>query len=414
MLALLGKEDIGYLFSSIDDDIRQKKDPWISSFSSEQELKTHMLELAEKNDTRISFAGAGCYNHYIPSAIDHIISESGLYTSYTPYQSEASQGILQALFEYQSLICDLTGQQISNASMYDGSTALAEACFMSRNITGRNKIIVSEGVHPHYVEVLKTYCSMGGLRLETQKLSDGVTKPLKADDSTCAVIVQSPNFYGCIEDTERAFSKAEEAGSLRTALVLEMTSLGILEPPSCDIFVAEAQALGIPRSFGGPSLGVLSAKREYMRKMPARLVGQTTDPSGRKGYCLTLQAREQHIRRERATSNICTSQTLCAIAAAAYLSLLGPKGLLQVARSSHSNAVYLCQRLCDLDDIDLAYDAPFYNEFSIRCPKDSAQKIMDAGYGPGVTDPKDPEKMILAVTEMHSKDDMDGLFKALK
>jgi glycine dehydrogenase subunit 1 len=417
MLACIGAEDVASLYGDIPECVRMEGGLKLPGGVSEQELVRRMRSLSGENLARTSFLGAGCYQHYIPSAVRHAISRSELYTSYTPYQAEISQGVLQALFEYQSLMCELTGQEVSNATMYDGSTALAEACVMAHNITGRTEIIASDTLHPQYRQVLGTYCEAGGLSLKVVPSADGSSGNLEPTAETAAVIVQTPNFFGNIEYTAPLHEMAREAGALLIGCVAEATSLGLVKPPSADIVAGDGQSLGNPMSFGGPAFGFLTTAMKYARNLPGRLVGETTDAQGRRGYVLTLQAREQHIRREKASSNICTAQSLCGIAAAAYLSLLGPEGFRRVAENSRSNALYLSRRLAGLKGFSLAFERPFYDEFLMRCPKGTYEKAMKAGIIPGLLVqahyPKLKDCMLFCATEAHSKSDMDALVEAL-
>ncbi len=417
MLSYLGLAHVRELYKDLPEGILLKKGLKIGAGVAEQELIDELKALASKNDSGKTFLGAGCYSHYLPAALNHIISRSEIYTSYTPYQAEVSQGVLQALFEYQSMICELTGQEASNASMYDGSTALAEACVMAHRITKRERILVSDTLHPQYRQVLKTYCGAAGLSLDVVETTDGKSANLAPTKETAAVVVQSPNFFGIVEDAKTAWESAHDAGAISIACVVEASSLGLLKPPKADITCGEGQALGNPMSFGGPSFGFLSTSMEHVRQMPGRLVGETLDTDGTRAYCLTLQAREQHIRREKATSNICTSQSLCAISAAAYLALLGPEGLKDVAMTSHKNALYLANKLSGIDGFELVFDGAFYNEFLLRCPNDSAGRISEAGYVPGFDVstyyPGYPGCMLMCSTETHDKSDLDSVAEAL-
>jgi len=412
MLDYLGIKACADLFKDVPECVRLRKPLNLPPGLTEQEADVHMRRLANENKLGPSFLGAGYYRHYIPAAVGHIISRSELYTAYTPYQAEVSQGVLQALFEYQSLMCELTGQEVSNATMYDGSTALAEACVMAHNITKRTEILASDTLHPQYREVLKTYCEAGGLKLSIIPSNDGTSSNIQPTENTAAVIVQTPNYHGIIEDTGRLQGKTHAAGGVLIGCVIEATSLGLLKPPSADIVVGEGQALGNTVSYGGPAFGFLTTGMKYVRNMPGRLVGETADSDGRRGYVLTLQAREQHIRREKATSNICTAQSLCGIAAAAYLALLGPEGFRRVAENSHRNAVYLSGRLLEHKGFSLVYDKPFYNEFLIRCPSGTYEKARKAGIIPGLTAGRN--LLLISTTELHSREDLDTLAEAVK
>jgi len=323
-------------FSSIPEIVRLKRPLDLPSPLSEIELLSELEALSKKNKPGNNFLGAGCYDHFIPSAIKHIVSRSEFYTAYTPYQAEASQGTLQVIYEYQSLICALTGMDAANASMYDGATAMAEAVFLACRATGRNKISISSAVHPEYRKVLKTYAKSADLELIEVPfdIKTGLTdhKFIALSDSACFILSQ-PNFFGCIEDASSLAKRVHDAGALFIVSV-DPISLGILSPPGeygADVVVGEGQSLGSPQNFGGPGLGLFAVKSKFLRQMPGRLAGRTVDVDGKKGYTLTLQAREQHIRRERATSNICSNEALCALAACAYLSLMGKKGIRRIA-----------------------------------------------------------------------------------
>ncbi len=412
MLGCLGLKSQAELFKDVPECVRLRKPLKLPPGLTEQEAQAHMRGLAGENNTGLSFLGAGYYRHYIPSAVGHIISRSEFYTAYTPYQAEVSQGVLQALFEYQSLMCELTGQEVSNATMYDGSTALAEACVMAHNITKRTEIMASDTLHPQYLEVLKTYCGAGGLRLTVIPSKDGTSSAMQPTEETAAVIVQTPNYHGIIEGTGGMLETTRQAGAVLIGCIIEATSLGLMKPPAADIVAGEGQALGNSVSYGGPAFGFLATGMKYVRNLPGRLVGETADGAGRRGYVLTLQAREQHIRREKATSNICTAQSLCGIAAAAYLALLGPEGFRRVAENSHRNAVYLSERLLEHKGFSLVYDKPFYNEFLIRCPEGTYEKARKAGILPGVK--VGNERLLIAATELHTMDDMDAFAEAVK
>ena len=418
MLEYLGVSGVNELYTDIPDGELLNRPLKIPVELSEQELSRHMREVSSNNVTGRSFLGAGCYGHYVPAAVDAIISRSEFYTAYTPYQAEVSQGVLQALFEYQSMMCELTNQEVCNATMYDGSTALAEACVMAHNIIKRNEIMVSDTLHPDYRAVLKTYCESGGLKLTVVESKDGSSDNITPTDETAAVIVQSPNFFGCLEDTAKMKEKANIKGALMIGCVVEATSLGLINPPAADITVCDGQAFGNPTSFGGPSFGVLATNMKYVRNLPGRLVGETVDTDGNRGYVLTLQAREQHIRREKATSNICTSESLCGIAAAVHLALVGPKGLRLMAEGSHRNAVYLAGRLCELKGFSLVHKRPFYNEFLLKCPNGTYDRILDKGITPGFLAEERYHNLkdciLFCTTEMHRKSDLDAMVEAAR
>ncbi len=390
--------------SSINDLFREFKPPlprrlYLSKPMSELELVQHMRTLAQKNKVLKHFVGAGSYNHYIPAAVNHLLMRGEFYTSYTPYQAETSQGILQAIYEFQTFICLLTGMDVANASLYDGSSALAEAVLMASSYTRRNKIFVKEGLHPQYMEVLKTYCQGTDLQLANT-----------LDESTACVVVQNPDFYGNIEDLRPLSEKAHKAGALSVVCVVEPTSLAILEPPSsfgADIVVGEGQSFGIPTSFGGPSLGFMAVKDFLLKKMPGRLCGMTRDLKGRQGFVLTLQAREQHIRRERATSNITTNVALMALAATIYLSLMGRTGLARIARLSYSRAHLLLEKLKNIGFQPLNAK-PFYNEFLVKSPKPSeaiGSALLENDILGGLDLGND--ELLLCCTEMNSLQDIE-------
>ena len=335
---------------------------------SEMELIDYMTGLSKKNKVLKYFVGGGSYNHYSPAVINHLISRGEFLTAYTPYQPEISQGLLQAIYEFQSYICLLTGMDIANASLYDGASALAEAALLSASHTNRNRIFVNEGLNPNYLQVLRTYCN--GTDLE---LTD------KIDDKTACVITQNPDFYGNIENLQNLSDKAHKANALFVTCVTESTSLAILRPPGyygADIVVGEAQSLGIPLSFGGPYLGFIAVKKFLLKKLPGRIVGMTTDKNGKKGFVLTFQAREQHIRRERATSNITTNQALLALMATIYLATMGKSGLINVAKISYQRAHLLQKKLKEIG-FEPLNKKPFYNEFLVKTSGSSESIISE-------------------------------------
>ena len=375
MLAGLGLDTIEGLFSDIPENVRLKRELELPEAMSEMELLQYMRQLGAENknlNDNVCFLGAGAYDHYIPSVVGHIISREEFYTSYTPYQPEISQGMLQAIFEYQSMICELTGMDVSNASMYDGATALAEAASMALRASGRIRTLVSAAVHPEYREVLKTYARFNGSVYKEIGLRDGKTdmEELQAslDGDTASVILQSPNFFGLIEDMKEIPGLAHKNGSLAIACV-DPISLGILKSPGeydFDIAVGDGQPLGNPLSFGGPYLGFLAATGALLRRIPGRIVGQTVDSKGRRGFVLTLQAREQHIRREKAVSNICSNQSLNALAAAAYLTVMGREGLKKVANLCLQKSHYACEKLLSTGRFTKAFEGSFFKEFTLK------------------------------------------------
>jgi len=383
---------------------------------SELELKRELSQLASRNaslDKYACFLGAGSYHHFIPSTVEHVINRSEFYTPYTPYQAEVSQGTLQATYEYQSLVCQLTRMEVSNAGMYDASTAAAEAAIMACIIKRRNKVAVATTVNPTYREVIRTYVQARDFSVETVELSSSLSS-----DSAC-LIVQQPNFFGYFEETETYVQKAHDIGALLIAIV-DPISLGMIKPPGqygVDIAVADGQALGNPISFGGPGLGIFACRKEYLRQMPGRIVGKTVDVDGRPGYVMTLVTREQHIRRERATSNICTSEALMAVAAAVYLATLGRTGLRHVAELCYHKAHYAAKRITELKGYSLIFSKPFFKEFAIRCPV-APSRINQALFNEGIIGGLDLSQtidngMLLCVTEINTRQEIDKLVKIL-
>jgi len=397
---------------------------------SELEITKYMENLASTNrhsGNTVSFLGGGAYDHFIPAVVDFLISRSEFYTAYTPYQPEVSQGTLQSIYEYQSLICQLTNMEVANASLYDGATALAEAAIMSVNTTGRNKILISPLINPFAIDVLRTYLSNRAIEIEllpgSNGLSDFTDLADYLDDKIAALLVQSPNFLGNIENLN-GISKILEDNKSLLVVSVDPISLSILKSPGelgAHIAVAEGQPLGIHQSFGGPYLGVIASKKSLIRKMPGRIVGETVDVDGKRGYVLVLQTREQHIRRERATSNICTNQGLMALAATIYLSLMGKNGLNRVATLCLNNSHYLCERITALQGFDLAYDnTPFFKEFVVKTPV-PAKKIIDAGVKENIFSGIDlggyrtewEKSLLIAVTEKRTCQEIDDFVKFL-
>ncbi|WP_070120695.1 aminomethyl-transferring glycine dehydrogenase subunit GcvPA [Bacillus marinisedimentorum] len=428
MLETIGVESVDQLFGDIPEKVRFKGEIDIPAPVSEAGLVKEMSALAEKNaDTRhyTSFLGAGVYDHYIPSVVDHVISRSEFYTAYTPYQPEISQGELQAMFEFQTMICELTGMDIANSSMYDGITALAEAALMSAGQTRKNKIIVSEAVHPEALDVLKTYAAGQHLEVEIVGIKDGVTdKEALAnavDGDTAGVIVQYPNFFGQMENLK----EMEEIVHQTKALFIVSSNplaLGALTPPGnfgADIVVGDAQPFGIPSQFGGPHCGYFAVTKKLMRKVPGRLVGQTKDEDGRRGFVLTLQAREQHIRRDKATSNICSNQALNALAASVAMTALGKQGVKEMAIQNLQKAHYAKKRF-EEKGLKAVYEGPFFNEFVIQTNKpvaDVNERLMEkgiiGGYDLGLSHAGMENHMLVAVTELRTKEEIDNLVTEL-
>ncbi|HEX9675899.1 MAG TPA: aminomethyl-transferring glycine dehydrogenase subunit GcvPA [Anaerolineales bacterium] len=428
MLAAVGVEGMDDLYPDVPGHVRFP-DLDLPEALSELEAMQELQLLSEVNlDTRHAscFLGAGAYNHFIPSAVDHILRRNEFYTAYTPYQPEISQGTLQAIFEYQSLMCTLTGMEVSNASHYDGATALAEAVILALNHHrgGRRKIILSPAVHPQYRQVVRTYTQGMGLEIAGDEALSAGAQSLAAmlDANTAMLAVQYPDFFGRIQDFGPLAEAAHAVGAL-LCVVVNPLALGYLKPPSefgADVVVAEGQPLGIPLSYGGPYLGIFTTRQEYVRKMAGRLVGETVDSRGQRGYVLTLTPREQHIRREKATSNICTNQGLLALAVTVYLSVMGPKGLQRVAELCYRKAHYAAQQIARLDGFRIWNEGPFFHEFVVQCPrpvKEINDGLLDydvlGGYDLGQDYPELAGHMLLAVTEMNSKEDIDELVELL-
>jgi glycine dehydrogenase subunit 1 len=423
MLREIGITSIAGLFSDIDSNLILKRPLNIAKKLSEIEVRNKVESIALKNKAMKSFLGAGCYWHYIPSAVNHIISRSEFYTAYTPYQPEISQGSLQSIFEFQTYICRLTGMDVANASMYDGSTALAEAAFMAYNITGKNKIILPKTVHPEYRKVVKTYCSMHGIEIAEIGYNDGITDidnlRKEIGNETAAIIIQNPNFFGSVENANEIEKITKENNVLTIQCVTEAISLGILKPMDADIVAGDGQSFGIAPSFGGPAFGFLATKNEHVRKMPGRLVGMTQDTEGKKGFILTLQAREQHIRREKATSNICTNSALMALAATVYLSMIGNQ-LKDLAQINLQKSHYAYEKIRQLSNVKIPFNSLFFNEFVIKC--DDAKKLFSEmeknsilpGLDLGKYYPELKNHLLICFTEMHSKEDIDSLIEIIK
>ena len=429
MLDSIGVSDISELFQQVPRSLVLNRPLDIPGPLSEMELRRYADDLSGQSanlDTCASFLGAGIYDHYIPSTVAAVIGRSEFYTSYTPYQPEISQGNLQAIFEFQTLICQLTGMEVANASMYDGATALAEAALMASSITGRSEWVVSNCIHPAYRETMRTYAWASGNKLVDAGRS-GITTNLAElsryiTRETACLAIQHPNFFGALESLREAEALAHEAGAL-FIVCFDPISLGLLKPPgefNADICVAEGQPLGIPPGFGGPLLGLFACKKEYVRQMPGRLVGATTDSAGRRGYALTLQTREQHIRRERATSNICTNEALNALAAAVYLCTLGKQGLREVADLCLQKAHYAAQAISELSGYELPFNAPFFKEFVVKSPKPVAEineKLLNrkivGGLDLGRFYPDLAGHMLLCATERRTRAEIHALVEGL-
>ncbi len=429
MLKHIGVSCVDELFSDIPGEVRLKGELGLPPPMSEPALARHMAALAGKNtatDRMVSFLGAGSYDRFIPSVVRHLVSRSEFYTAYTPYQAEISQGMLQAIFEYQTLMCELTALDISNASLYDGASAVAEAAAMASRQTRRQEVVVSAAVHPEYRQTLKTYARNLGLQVKEAGLKDGATDledlERATSDATACAILQNPNFLGCIEPMALAGDIAHNARALLVACV-DPISLGVLAPPGeygADIAVGEGQGLGSPMSFGGPYLGFLTCRQEFVRNMPGRVAGESRDSQGRRGFLLTLQAREQHIRRERATSNICSNEALSALAAAIYLSWLGRDGIGEVAQLCAEKAHYAFERVTAVPGFRAAHSSPFFSEFAVRTPE-APESICAGLLSSGIVGglplgryyPDLDDALLIAVTENRTKDEIDAFCRAL-
>ena len=412
MLGSINKTSIEELFADIPEKAKLKKEIPLPSPLSEPELLDELKVASEKNALSSSFLGGGCYNHFIPSVVKHVISRSEFYTAYTPYQAEASQGILQAIYEYQTMLCELTGMDVANASIYDGATALVEAAFLACHLTGRKEILVSSVIHPEYRKVLRTYAKGAALRIkEIPYAKEGLTEDAGQGmrEETACVILQQPNFFGCLEGISGLAEKIHAKGALFIVSV-DPISLGILTPPGdygADIVVGEGQSLGNPQAFGGPGLGIFAAKKDFVRQLPGRIVGRTTDAQGKDGFCLTLQTREQHIRRERATSNICSNEALAALATTVYLSVMGKAGLRKVAELCLQKANYLRKKIRNLPSSPLIFpDTPCFKEFVIKTAKPVGIDLMR--FYPDLKGSR-----LVCVTELTKKTEMDKLIKEL-
>jgi glycine dehydrogenase subunit 1 len=429
MLEKIGAASIEELFDPIPKAVRLKRPLNVPRALTEIELEQRLDELGRKNrsaNDAVCFLGGGSYDHFIPAVVDAVAGRSEYYTAYTPYQAEASQGSLQAFFEYQTLLCELTAMDVANGSLYDGASAVAEAVLMAKNVTPkRHKVLVAESVHPDYRLTLKTYVANVDVRIETLPAPEGILDPdhLKRalDEDTLCVIVQQPNFFGCLEEVETLSQATRTRGAL-FIVSFDPISLGLLKRPGqygADIAVAEGQSLGIPMAYGGPGLGILTCREEYVRKMPGRLVGQTVDRNGKRCWVLTLQTREQHIRREKATSNICTNQGLLALRATVYLAALGPQGLRETAELCVRKANYAADRLCAAG-AKRQFSRPFFNEFTLRLGKKVPQvleQLLAAGYQAGLHlgrwYPALGNCLSVAVTEKRTRVEIDGLAAAL-
>lgn len=428
MMGLIGIRTVDELFADIPDKYRLKSLLNLPLALSEQEVSILMKDIGSRNAIPpITLMGAGAYRHYIPAVVGHVISRSEFYTAYTPYQAEISQGILQAIYEYQTMIAKLTGMQVANASMYDGASAMAEAAVLAAKTLGRKKIVVVRSVHPEYRQVVGTYAWANGYEVvetpyEKSGRLDRDALLQTIDEQTAAVLIQSPNFFGVIEDIASIESGVHAKGALLVSGFTEATSLGILKPAGemgADFVVGEGQGFGNPMNYGGPYLGIFASTDKFLRKIPGRLAGATVDKEGKRGFVLTLQTREQHIRREKATSNICSNEALCALAAAVCLVCLG-KNLKTLAELNIRKAQYLKQKLSELKGWEVVFPAPMYNEFVLRCPNPRKvnEKLKTEGIIGGYEMEKDyPElknSLLFCATEMLTKEDIDKVASILR
>lgn len=434
MLEAIGISTVDELFTQIPAELQLKRELQLPEPVSELALEQDMARRLGQGGTSagICFLGGGVYDHFIPAVVDEITSRGEFYTAYTPYQAEASQGTLQAFYEYQTLISQLTGMDVSNASLYEGGTAVSEAVFMAMRVNGRhNKVVFAGTLHPEYRQVLETYFSRLGTTLVEIPHENGVITAeacrVAVDDQTCAVVMQQPNFFGCIEDIATLTEIAHAAGAL-SILAFDAVGPGLLKRPGdygVDIAVAEGQPLGTPLQFGGPLLGIFTCRNEYVRKMPGRLIGKTTDRKGKECFVLNLQAREQHIRRDKATSNICTNQGLLALRTTVFLATVGPNGMRQMATLSHQKARYAASLLTKIPGVSLKFQQPFFREFVLQTSKPAETVLSELtakgiNVGPQLSrfDLHNVSGMencfLVALTEKRTREEIDGLAEALK
>ena len=432
MLEAIGTGSMDDLFASIPEDLKLSRPLDLAPALSEMELDHHLRQMGAENShtgNTICFLGGGCYDHFIPAVVDTVASRSEFYTSYTPYQAEASQGNLQVVFEYQSLITRLTGMDVSNASLYDGASAAAEAVLMAISATKRHgNIILPENMHPEYRATIATYLENLDVEVVTLETPSGVIdiEQLKAlvSDNTAAVVLQQPNFFGCVEDGEQIAKAAHDAGALLIT-AFDPISLGLLARPGdygTNIAVAEGHTLGTPMSYGGPYLGIMACDQNLVRRMPGRIAGQTVDRRGNRCYVLTMQTREQHIRREKATSNVCTNQGLFALRATVYLSQLGPQGLRETASLCLQKSHYAAEQLCQLERFSLAFDQPTFKEFVVRDAENRVDELLETALDRGITAgvplrdwyPDLSDCFLVAVTEKRTREEINALVQTLK
>jgi glycine dehydrogenase subunit 1 len=425
MLELIGVGNFEELIKNIPGDIRFNRDFNLPPAVSEYEISRHMRQLAAKNETFASFLGGGVYDHYVPAIIETLISRSEFYTSYTPYQPEVSQGNLQAMYEFQSMICELTQMDVTNASMYECGSALAEAVLLALNHTGNKKVILPKSLNPRYRSIIQTYTENMDVEIAEVNLKNFCTdkKALTelADEQTAAIIIQSPNYFGFIEDMEAVLEIQKNLKAI-FIMVYDPISLGLLKTPGefgVDIAIAEGQCLGNQQNYGGPFVGLFSVNESLLRKMPGRISGVTRDVDGKRGFVLTLQTREQHIRRDKATSNICTNSGLMALAAGIYMAVMGKTGIKNVAELCLQKAHYLAEKISEIPGIEIASASPFFKEFTIKT-SGACQRIIEAakekGILPGIDleDSGYPGHLLIAVTEKRVKEDMDLLAATIK
>ena len=431
MLQAIGVRSVEELFGDIPPAVRLKRPLKVPPAMSESEVGRHLRALAAQNadaDRYSMFLGAGCYNHFSPAIINHLVLRGEFLTPYTPYQPEVSQGTLQALYEYQSLVCLLTAMEVSNASMYEGASATAEAVLMAQRVTGRNKVVVARAVHPEYRTVTRTYASQQGISFREVAFTEAgvtdLTQVRKAlGDQVACLVVQSPNFFGGIEDLPQLAEAAHAVGALLVVAVAEPVALGLLKPPGecgADIVTAEGAGMGTGLNYGGPAVGFFATREKFIRHMPGRLVGQTVDREGRSGYVLTLATREQHIRREKATSNICTSESLIANMSGMYMVTMGPQGLREVALLNLRKAAYAKEQLAKVRGFSLRFTGPTFNEFVLRTKKKPGEVLTGllkrqiiGGLDLGRFYPELKDCLLVCVTEQNSRTEIDALAKAL-
>ena len=426
MLASIGMETVTELFDAIPSKVRLNRALDLPGELSEYEVHQHLEELSAKNmvPRRACFLGAGAYRHFVPAVVDTIISRSEFMTAYTPYQPEVSQGTLQTIFEFQTMMCSLTAMDVCNASVYDGGCATVDAVFMALGISQRKKVVFSQGLHPQTRELLHTYIGSHAELIEAP-LVDGHTQLPELDEEVACVLIQVPNFLGVIEEGEAICARAKAVGAIPVVSVGDPCSLAVLKRPGdfgAEIVVGDAQPIGLPLSYGGPYAGFVACKKQHMRRIPGRLCGMTVDTQGRRGYCLTLQAREQHIRRDKAFSNICTNQGLCALAVTVYLALLGPQGLREVADGSANLAHYFKAKAAQLDGYRLPLaDQPVFHEILVQCPLPALDILsrleargIIGGYAVEADYPEYPNSLLFCFTEANGQESVDQLLAELQ